>query len=203
MCIYTCVYSGQRLSYDIQHISSSLLVDGAWSWLPGDASDGLSHGSWWPPCHHGLRVSPGLPVHRGVELRDSDSFGCTYPTHTLIQIIMQGTDTHPSAEAQLVSCHPIIFWSSLLLQLFGFVYACHVSKVFQDDEDSCESSPKSLSTLPFAPLLNKLDLSVSCSQKKANGCEHALFSPAWFMLSKTTTEDSLWVILARASVWEY
>uniref|UniRef100_A0A671UC02 Sodium/potassium-transporting ATPase subunit beta-1-interacting protein n=1 Tax=Sparus aurata TaxID=8175 RepID=A0A671UC02_SPAAU len=26
----------------------------------------------------------------------------------------------------------------ILLALFGFVYACYVSKVFQDDEDSCE-----------------------------------------------------------------
>uniref|UniRef100_A0A3Q2CK71 Sodium/potassium-transporting ATPase subunit beta-1-interacting protein n=1 Tax=Cyprinodon variegatus TaxID=28743 RepID=A0A3Q2CK71_CYPVA len=28
----------------------------------------------------------------------------------------------------------------ILLALFGFVYACYVSKVFQDDEDSCECS---------------------------------------------------------------
>lgn len=30
---------------------------------------------------------------------------------------------------------PLFFY---LQQLFGFVYACYVSKVFQDDEDSCE-----------------------------------------------------------------
>lgn len=62
---------------------------------------------------------------------------------------------------------PYNFWPSLLLQLFGFVYACYVSKVFQDDEDSCECSCLLLKACrpSSCALSNKLDLSVSCSQK--------------------------------------
>lgn len=43
-----------------------------------------------------------------------------------------------SSDSASINSHPII--SDHLLQLFGFVYACYVSKVFQDDEDSCEYS---------------------------------------------------------------
>lgn len=73
-----CVCSGQGLPDDVQHISSSLVVDGARSGLPGNTAARLSHGLWRPPCHHCLRVSPGLPVHRGVELGSSDPVGCAY-----------------------------------------------------------------------------------------------------------------------------
>jgi len=32
------------------------------------------------------------------------------------------------------------YWFGSVFQLFGFVYACYVSRVFLDDEDSCKCS---------------------------------------------------------------
>ncbi len=151
--------SGQRLSHDVQHIPSSLVVDGARSWLPGDASAWLSLSPWWPSCHHCLRVSPWLPVHRGVEFSHSDLIGCMYLTHAYIKntytvfqwffsflnfnlqlkyVMKHRNNTQTSVVTQPVQQQSPNSWSSLLRQLFGFVYACYVSKVFQDDEDSCE-----------------------------------------------------------------
>lgn len=72
------VFLGQRLSHDFQHISPSLVVDGARSWLPGNSGAGLSHGPWRPSCHHCVWVSPWLPVHRSVEFSDTGPAGCMY-----------------------------------------------------------------------------------------------------------------------------
>lgn len=118
------VRSGQGLPDDVQHVSSPLLVDGAWPRLPGDAGAGLSHGPWRPSRHHRLWVSPRLPVHRGAELGSADPPGCKYQPRALF-------DGAPTVSwVPLPSCPP--------RQLFGLVYSCYVTKVFQDDEDSCE-----------------------------------------------------------------
>lgn len=117
-------FSGQRLPHDFQHIAPSFLVDGARSRLPGYASAGLPHHPRRPPRHHRVRVPPRLPVHRGVEFRHSDPFGCK---------------CLPTGEPKTETNTQLNFNEFLAFhQLFGFVYACYVSKVFQDDEDSCK-----------------------------------------------------------------
>lgn len=46
----------------------------------------------------------------------------------------------PTIPLVVVPLAPITGFSlpALVLQLFGFVYACYVSKVFLEEEDSCE-----------------------------------------------------------------
>lgn len=56
---------------------------------------------------------------------------------------------------------------SLVQQLFGFVYACYVSKVFQDDEDSCECFCLLLKACrsSSSTLFSRLDLLMSLCQE--------------------------------------
>lgn len=41
--LFFTLFTGQRLSHDIQHISPSFMVDGARPWLPSNTSDRLAH----------------------------------------------------------------------------------------------------------------------------------------------------------------
>lgn len=88
------LFTGQGLSHDIQHISPSLMVDGARPWLPSNTSDRLTHCPRRPPRHHCLGVSSGLPVHRGVEFSYTDPSGGTY----------QNTHTHTQTRLQTILC---------------------------------------------------------------------------------------------------
>lgn len=95
------LFTGQGLSHDIQHIPPSLMVDGAWPWLPSNTSARLAHCPWWPPCHHCLWLSSGLPVHRGVEFSCADPAGCTYHNTHRFRICPVHADLQSSANTRL------------------------------------------------------------------------------------------------------
>lgn len=145
LCFFLFFFTGQGLSHDIQHIPPSLMVDGARPWLPSNTCARLAHCPRWPPCHHRLWVSSGLPVHRGVEFSRADLAGRMYRnTHTHMLIFNLLLTRVPNNKQALIISSYSAYSNSTgntvisVQQLFGFVYACYVSKVFQDDEDSCE-----------------------------------------------------------------
>lgn len=94
-------FTGQGLSHDIQHIPPSLMVDGAWPRLPSNTSARFAHCPWWPPCHHCLWLSSGLPVHRGVEFSCADPAGCTYHNTHRFRIWPVHADLQSSANTRL------------------------------------------------------------------------------------------------------
>lgn len=113
---------GSRFPDDIQYLFTSLLVDGERAWLLSYNSAWLPFGSTRPSCDHGQWLPAGLPVHRGGQLCPA-----SVPRS-------KWHDRNSTVRFKSDFCD----WNLFLFQLFGFVYACYVSKVFLDDEDSCK-----------------------------------------------------------------
>lgn len=104
-----------------------------------------------PDDHHVITVSGCLLDYQYIEVLSSAVqilLAVRIITHTelesfLSMLIFNLLLTHASNNKQALTISSYSAYSNSnsvisVQQLFGFVYACYVSKVFQDDEDSCE-----------------------------------------------------------------
>lgn len=104
-----------------------------------------------PDDHHVITVSGCLLDYQYIEVLSSAVqilLAVRIITHTelesvLCMLIFNLLLTHASNNKQALTISSYSAYSNSnsvisVQQLFGFVYACYVSKVFQDDEDSCE-----------------------------------------------------------------
>lgn len=129
-----------------------------------------------PDDHHVITVSGCLLDYQYIEVLSSAVqilLAVRTITHTdlesdLCMLIFNLLLTHASNNKQALTISSYSAYSNSnsvisVQQLFGFVYACYVSKVFQDDEDSCECFCLLLRACPssLTALLMLSDLPVS------------------------------------------